>query len=92
MIVSFRHKGLQIFYETGSTRGINAAHASKLARILSALDVAISPADMNLPAYRLHPLKGELSGFWSIWVNGNWRVIFRFDGLDVELVDYLDYH
>ncbi|HZG29161.1 MAG TPA: type II toxin-antitoxin system RelE/ParE family toxin [Ensifer sp.] len=61
-------------------------------RILSALDVPISPADMNLPAYRFHPLKGELSGFWSIWVNGNWRVIFRFDGLDVELVDYLDYH
>ena len=92
MIVSFRHKGLQVFYETGSMRGINAAHATKLARILSALDVANSPVDLNLPAYRLHPLKGELSGFWSIWVNGNWRIIFRFDGLDVELVDYLDYH
>lgn len=92
MIIGFRHKGLQLFYETGSVRGIQAAHAAKLSRILSALDAASSSNDLNFPAYRLHPLKGGMKGYWSVWVNGNWRVTFRFDGFDVELVDYLDYH
>lgn len=92
MISTFRHKGLQRFYQTGSTSGINAAHAEKLARILGLLDVAVSPDDLNLPAFRLHPLKGRLKDHWSISVSGNWRVTFRFVGLDVELVDYLDYH
>jgi len=92
MIISFRHKGLRLFYETGSTRGICAEHAAKLARVLSFLDQASVPADMNLPGWRLHLLQGNLAGFWSITINGNWRVIFRFAGNDVELVDYLDYH
>ena len=60
--------------------------------ILDALDAAQAPAELNLPAFRLHQLKGELAGHWSIWVNGNWRVTFRFIGSDVELVDYQDYH
>jgi proteic killer suppression protein len=60
--------------------------------ILSILDVAIVPSELNLPGYRLHPLKGQLTGYWSMTVSGNWRVIFRFVGVDVELVDYLDYH
>ncbi len=92
MIVGIRHKGLETFYRTGSTRGIQSAHASKLSLILGALDVSDKPSELTLPAFKLHPLKGRLQGQWSIWVNGNWRVTFRFTGTDVELVDYQDYH
>ena len=92
MIVGFRHKGLEALYRTGATRGVPAEHAPKLKRILAALDAAAAPRELNHPGYKLHPLKGELSGFWSIWVNGNWRVTFRFVGADIELVDYQDYH
>lgn len=92
MIVSFRHKGLETLYLTGSTRGVQAAHARKLNLILTALDGAAEPNDLAVPAFRLHSLKGELKGHWAIWVNGNWRVTFRFIGSDVELVDYQDYH
>ena len=92
MIVSFRHKGLEIFYLTGSTRGISVSHSGKLARVLSALDAAVSPQELNLPSFKLHPLRGNLRDHWSIWINGNWRVTFRFSSTDVELVDYLDYH
>lgn len=92
MIVSFRHKGLEILYRTGSARGVQAAHASKLNRILAALDAAATATELNQPGYKLHPLKGSLKGHWSVWVSGNWRVTFRFVGADVELVDYQDYH
>jgi proteic killer suppression protein len=92
MIVSFRHKGLKLPFETGSTKGVNAVHRIKLLSILAALDVAVGPDELKLPSYRLHPLKGALKGHWSIWVNGNWRVTFRFVGADVELIDYQDYH
>ncbi|MDJ0314069.1 type II toxin-antitoxin system RelE/ParE family toxin [Arthrobacter sp. H35-D1] len=92
MILTFRHKGLEAFYQTGSKHGIQAAHASKLVRILSALDIAQTPQDLMLPSFRTHELKGELKGTWSITVNGNWRVIFRFAGADIEHVNYLDYH
>ena len=92
MIISFRHKGIESLYRSGSARGIQAAHAAKLTLILTALDAAETPEHLRLPAFRLHPLKGKLKGHWSIWVNGNWRVTFRFIGPDVELVDYLDYH
>ena len=92
MIIGFRHKGLRLLYDTGSLRGVNAAHAPKLRSILAALDVAVGPGELSLPSYRLHSLKGELKGHWSIWVNGNWRVTFRFIGADAELVDYRDYH
>ncbi len=92
MILSFQHKGLETFYRTGSKRGIQAAHAGKLERILGALDVAQIPDDADFPAFKLHALKGELRGTWSIWVNGNWRITFRFTGRDVELVNYADYH
>ena len=92
MIVGFRHKGLETYYRTGSPRGIQAAHAAKLTRILGALDAASSADELNLPGFNPHPLKGKLKGHWSMWVNGNWRVTFRFVGADVELVDYQDYH
>jgi proteic killer suppression protein len=91
MITGFRHKGLEAFYRAGTTRGIQAAHAAKLGRILAMLDVAAGTEDLNIPSFKLHQLKGELKGYWSIWVNGNWRVTFRFVGVDVELVNYVDY-
>ena len=92
MIISFCHKGLETLYRAGSSRGLQAAHVPKLERILAALDAAASPADLCHPGYRLHGLKGELKGHWSVWVNGDWRVTFRFIGVDVELVGYQDYH
>ncbi|EME0887378.1 type II toxin-antitoxin system RelE/ParE family toxin [Pseudomonas aeruginosa] len=92
MIISFQHKGLRLFFETESTKGIRADHAKRLKRMLALMDRAAVPADLDIPGWRLHPLKGELGGFWSLTVNGNWRVIFRFVGSDIELVDYLDYH
>ena len=92
MIINFRHKGLETFYRTGSTRGIQVKHAATLNRILASLDAASSPNELNHPGYKLHPLKGAMKGYWSIWVSGHWRITFRFINGDVELVDYLDYH
>lgn len=92
MIKNFRHKGLEKFYRTGSKAGIQAKHASKLRRILGLLDMATKVDDINLPGYRLHSLTGKRKGFFSVWINGNWRIIFQFVGDDVELVNYLDYH
>ncbi len=92
VIVSFRHKGLEALYRTGTKKGVRAGHAPKLLRILSALDVAQGPQDLGIPSFRTHRLTGALAGHWSIWVNGNWRVTFRFLDTDVELVDYQDYH
>jgi len=92
VIVSFRHKGLERLYRDGSNKGVQAAQVPKLLRILSVLDVAQAPEDLAIPSFRTHPLKGEMAGHWSIWVNGNWRVTFRFLENDVELVDYQDYH
>ncbi|CAN7708802.1 type II toxin-antitoxin system RelE/ParE family toxin [Pseudomonas brassicacearum] len=85
-------QSLRLFYETGSTRGIRADHGKRLARMLQFLDRAQVANDLDIPGWRLHPLKGELDGYWSLEVSGNWRVIFRFIGSDIELVDYLDYH
>jgi proteic killer suppression protein len=92
VIVGFRHEGLEAFYQTGSLRGIQPTHARKPGMILAMLDVASAPQDLNLPALRLHALKGDLKGHGSIWVNGNWRITFRFADADVELVGYQDYH
>ncbi|MBM4228277.1 MAG: Killer protein [Gammaproteobacteria bacterium] len=92
MIRSFAHKGLEAFYRSGSKAGILPRHAPRLRLQLTALDSAIRPEDLTAPGWRLHPLTGDLRGFHSLSVNGNWRVIFRFVGTDVELVDYLDYH
>ena len=92
MIKSFRHKGLASFFETGSKAGIQPHHAGKLRVILTALDNAVGPDDMNVPSWRLHALDGTLADHWSVWVNGNWRLTFKFIGNDAELVDYQDYH
>ena len=92
MIKSFAHKGLREFYTTGSKKGIQPEHATKLARMLDRLDASIDPQDMNLPGYRLHSLKGDKHDMWSVTVNGNWRITFYFEGQDAYLVDYMDYH
>lgn len=92
MIKSFRHKGLQRFFETGARAGIQSTHASRLRLQLAALDQARKPADMGAANWRLHPLKGDLKGHWSVWVSGNWRLTFRFEGEDAVLVDYQDDH
>ncbi|WP_338416389.1 type II toxin-antitoxin system RelE/ParE family toxin [uncultured Sphaerotilus sp.] len=92
MIQNFRHKGLKLFFETGSTAGIRAEHAAKLGAMLRRLNVVTDAQAMNLPGWKLHPLKGSRSGHWSVWVSGNWRLTFTFVGVNAELVDYQDYH
>jgi len=92
VIGSYRHKGLEQFANAGSRAGIQLKHAQRLRRLLTALDVASQPEDMNAPGNNLHPLKGEFAGHWAISVSGNWRLTFLFVGEDVELVDYWDYH
>lgn len=93
MIVSFAHKGLENFFNTGSTAGIQHKHKDKLRVRLHALNHATSPSDINAPSWRLHSLHGNLAGHWAIDVSGNWRLTFRFnDDGNVEIVDYQDYH
>lgn len=92
MIKSFRHRGVERFFLTGSKAGIQAKHAEKLRLQLFALDNAKQPADMNAPGWRLHQLAGSLKGHWAISVSGNWRLTFKFEGEDAILVDYQDYH
>lgn len=92
MIRSFNHKGLRRFFETGSVSGIQAPHAKRLRLILGRLHAARQPKDMNLPGLRLHELKGNRSGMWAVNVSGNWRVTFRIEGQDAEIVNYEDYH
>ena len=91
-IRSFRHKGLERFFTTGSRVGIQAKHAERLRLILGRLNVAAEPRDMNLPGLDLHPLKGDQKGRWAVKVSGNWRLTFGFVGKGVEKVDYEDYH
>ena len=92
MIMSFKHKGLRRYYETGSTRGIQANHAKRLRMQLAALDTAVEIADLDIPGYGLHLLKGNRKGIWGITVNGNWRLTFEFSDGNAYLLDYEDYH
>ena len=92
MIKSFRHKGLKRFYETGSAAGIRSAHKQRLRLQLAALDTATTIKDMDIPGFRLHRLKGDRKGAWSIWVSGNWRVTFDFADGNAYIVNYEDYH
>ncbi len=80
------------FFETGSKKGIQSGHAEKLRRQLAFLNRATLPKDMNIPGWRLHPLKGDMEKHWSVTVNGNWRLTFTFEGNDAVLIDYQDYH
>jgi proteic killer suppression protein len=92
VIKSFRHAGLQKFFETGSKAGIQPAHANKLELQLQTLNRANQPSGMNITGWNLHPLKKDLTGHWAVKVNGNWRLIFAFEDGNAILVDYLDYH
>jgi proteic killer suppression protein len=92
MISTFRHKGIERFFISGSKAGIQPMHANKLNEQLTVLNAATKPEHMNIPGWNLHPLRGELAGHWAVSVNGNWRLTFSFDGEDAILVDYQDYH
>ncbi len=92
MIKSFRHAGLEKFFFTGGKAGIQPSHARNLNVQLTTLNKARVPADMTAPGWTLHALRGDLKGHWSIQVNGNWRLTFRFEGEGAILVDYQDYH
>jgi proteic killer suppression protein len=92
MIRSFVHKGLALFYRTGSAKGIQARHEKRLRLILGLLDAAKAVEDMNAPGLALHALKGDRKGLWAVTVQANWRVTFRFVDGDAEVVDYVDYH
>jgi proteic killer suppression protein len=92
MIRSFRHRGLKALYDGRTEKRVSPRHVDRLRDILAVLDRSAKPDDMNLPGFRLHPLKGELKGHWAVSVSGNWRVTFRFAGGDTHDVDYLDYH
>ena len=92
MTASFHHKGLKDFWTTGSKKGIPAALAPRIKRILDAMSAAREVEHLNIPSYRLHELKGDRKGEWSIWVNGNWRITFKFAGGNVHDVNLEDYH
>jgi len=87
-----RHRGLRRLFEDSDQRGIGADLIEKVENILAVLDAADAPQDLNLPGYRLHPLKGGLKGYWSVTVRANWRIVFRFEKGDAFEVDLLDYH
>ncbi len=92
MIRSFRHRGLKRMYERGDPSRVGPDVADRVALALADLDDACKPSDLDLPGYRLHPLKGDLKGYWSISISGNWRVIFRFEDGHTDDVDLIDYH
>jgi len=92
MIKSFKHKGLRQFFIEGSTKGIQAIHTDRLAQLLLILNAMTSLDDLKAPSYRLHPLKGNLKGMWSVTVQANWRLTFKFEDKDVYILDYQDYH
>ncbi len=92
MIESFVHKGLEKFFTTGSTAGIQTKHATKLRLILALLHRAKVVSDVNFPGAHLHPLKGSMKGLWAVRVSGNWRIAFRFIEGNAQVVDYVDYH
>ncbi len=92
MIKTFRHKGLKAFFEKGSKAGIQPRHAGRLRLMLTMLDSAKRPEDMNAPGWDFHPLTANLADHYSVSVNGNWRMTFKFEGVDAVLVDYQDYH
>jgi proteic killer suppression protein len=92
MIQRFRNRALKRLYEDDNPRGLKVDHVEKIKRVLARLDRASRPDHMDLPGWRLHPLKGELAGFWSVTIQANWRIVFRFEEDAATDVDYLDYH
>ena len=92
MIRTFRSRALKRFMERGDERRIKAEHRDMVRDILARLNASATPHDMDLPGFRLHPLRGEHAGFWAVTVRANWRIVFRFEDGDAVDVDYLDYH
>lgn len=92
MILRFRHKGLERLFAENDVRGVGAQHVRRLKLVLTTLNAAASPSGMNVPGFRLHPLKGGRKGEWAVSVSGNWRIVFRFEGHDAVDVDLVDYH
>ena len=92
MIRSFRHRGLKRLYERGDRSQVGADMLDRIENILAKLDTSDVPEKMNLSGFRLHPLKGDLAGFWAVTVRANWRITWRFEGSDVVEVDLIDYH
>ena len=92
MIVSFRSKALKRFWEKSDRRGLNPQHVTKIEQLLTFLEAAGNPDDMNVPGFDFHKLHGDMPPRWSVHVNGNWCITFSFDGNDASAVDYLDYH
>ncbi|HET9219273.1 MAG TPA: type II toxin-antitoxin system RelE/ParE family toxin, partial [Terriglobia bacterium] len=91
LIQTFRHRGLKRLFEHNDPSKVRRDQVKRIADVLAQLDMASKPSDLDLPGYRLHPLKGDLKGFWSVMISGNWRIVFRFaegDAFDVDLVDY----
>ena len=92
MIRSFKHRGLKRLFEDDDRSGVRPDLANTIQEILTVLDDAVAPQELNLPGYRLHMLKGDMQGFWSATVRANWRIIFRFEGTDAFDVELIDYH
>ncbi len=92
MIRSFRHRGLKRLFERGDTAQVRQDMREKIENILALLNRADRPEVMDLPGFRLHPLKGDLRGFWAVTVRSNWRIIWRFEGANAVDVDLIDYH
>ena len=90
--MKFLHSGLQRFYERGETRRLDPRYIRRIREILTDLDSAMEVSDLRRPGLRLHPLKGKMSGYWSVRVSGNWRIVFRFRNREVVDVDLRDYH
>ena len=91
-VVRLRPKDLRLLLEKGDRQRVAPAYVAKVERILARLDEATAPTGMDLPGFRLHPLKGDLAGYWAVTVSGNWRIVFRFAGADATDVDLVDYH
>jgi len=92
LIRTFQHRGLRRLFEDGDSSKLRADLRKRIADVLAHLDTALRPADVDLPGYRLHALKGDLKGYWSVSISGNWRIVFRFEEGDVFDVDLVDYH
>ncbi len=92
MIISFRHKGLKRFYESDDKRLLPPDQVERIRTVLSAIDQAKSPRDLDRPSFRLHPLKGDRKGAWAVTVRANWRIVLTFEGEDAAAVDLVDYH
>lgn len=92
MILSFRHRGLERLFEKGDRRHVSPRLIAKVERVLARLEETKEPADMDLPGFGLHPLKGSRAGYWSVRISGNWRITFSFEGRHIKDVDLIDYH